>query len=97
MEYKGTKGKWDYKYDNCDLRPTEWYNIQSDKGDVLRRDFNESDFELEEMRANALLISKAPEMLGMIKLLTDRLEENDLGNLDAVRRAKELIKQATEL
>lgn len=49
------------------------------------------------IKVNALLISKAPEMLEMIEILIDRLKENDLGDLNAVKRAEQLIKQATEL
>ena len=45
----------------------------------------------------ALEDSKAKEMLEMIKLLVDRLEENNLSDLNAVSRAKKLVKQATEL
>ena len=47
--------------------------------------------------ALGLIDSKAPEMLEMIKLLIDRLEENDLKELSAVKRAKQLIKEATEI
>jgi hypothetical protein len=50
-----------------------------------------------EDEANALLISKAPEMLEMLKKLVERLEENDLGRLNAVSQAKQLIKEATQL
>jgi DNA-binding PadR family transcriptional regulator len=37
------------------------------------------------------------EMLEMLKKLVERLEENDLGRLNAVSQAKQLIKEATEL
>ena len=40
----------------------------------------------------ALEDSKAKEMLEMIKLLVDRLEENNLSDLNAVSRAKKLVK-----
>ena len=40
----------------------------------------------------ALEDSKAIEMLEMIKLLVDRLEENNLSDLNAVSRAKKLVK-----
>ena len=40
----------------------------------------------------ALEDGKAKEMLEMIKLLVDRLEENNLSDLNAVSRAKKLVK-----
>lgn len=97
MEFKGTKGKWDYKYINSDLRPTEWYSIQSDKGDVLRRDSNESDFKLKEMIANAILISKAPEMLEMLNEIYKLQCAGEANDKHVRKRVLELIKQATEL
>lgn len=45
----------------------------------------------------ALKDNKTNEMLEMIEILIDRLKENDLGDLNAVKRAEQLIKQATEL
>ena len=93
MEFKGTKGKWTYEYDNSDYNPTEWYTIFSDKGSVLSRNYNERNFQEEEMRANALLISKAPEMLEMLQYFID----NNMISVKADEMAIELIKQATEL
>lgn len=40
---------------------------------------------------------KYHEMLEMLEKLVERLEENDLGQLNAVFKAKQLIKEATEL
>lgn len=45
----------------------------------------------------ALEKTKADDLLKMVKLLVERLEENDLGNLYAVKRAKQLIQQATTI
>lgn len=50
-----------------------------------------------ESESNAKLISCAPEMLEMISLLIERFEENDLSELHAVKRAKELIEKATTI
>ena len=85
MEFKGTKSKW---YIN------RYGNVVTENEEVA---YMPSLTKKEHKEANALLISKAPEMLEMIKLLIDRLEENDLKELSAVKRAKQLIKEATEI
>ena len=95
MEFKGTKGKWNYE-NGTYLENTMFFSFNN--GEVIKvSNINYNDEATEETEANALLISKAPEMLEMIKLLIDRLEENDLKELSAVKRAKQLIKEATEL
>ena len=104
-EFKGTKGKWfvssnsikDYELDGDTRRHGKIDISTNDWGSFIqcfRHEMNEND---NQSKANALLISKAPEMLDMILLLVDRLEENGLGTFSAVERAKKLIKEATEL
>lgn len=94
MDFKGTKGKWIIEND-----PEQKLSIYSD--DEKER-YNIVCFAAEYMmsmrywEANAKLIASAPELLEMVKLLVDRMEENDLGKFNAVSRAKELIKKATE-
>lgn len=87
-EFKGTPGKWE---------------ITEDKGKILIETFGINNWTIFETvtkesqdKANAKLIVHAPELLEMVKLLVDRLEENGLGKLYAISRAKELIKSATE-
>ena len=63
--YNFTKGKWEYLYDGCD----HCYDIVSDNSSIcstvsLDRISFDTDKEIE---ANALLISKAPEMLEKLK------------------------------
>lgn len=99
--FKGTKGKWKVR---------EGYRIDiitdNDKAFGIV-DFGTeqeaflADYPIEQWKANALLISKAPEMLEML--------ENCFGMLDRIRPAteeemremknniKKLIKEATEL
>ncbi len=50
---------------------------------------------LKEMDANAKLIEAAPNLLSSLIRCVDRLEENGFGDMFAVRKAKEVIKQAT--
>lgn len=94
--FKGTPSPWYFKYDNCDHSPYEWYNITSEtNGNILNRRYSDRSFTDEQMKANALLISKAPEMLEMLikcKVMCDCL------NIAHVSKELErLIKQATEL
>lgn len=91
MEFKGTKGKWKIKNQNNERL---WFNIASDKDIIARTFYGDAEpvVTSEEAHANALLISKAPEMLEMLK----RLIQPDLDISDLIE-AENLIKEATEL
>ena len=91
MEFKGTKGKWEYTGgDNLSvdivLENNSTISIDRlnryDEGIVCTR---------QEMNANALLISKAPEMLEMLKDIKDYLGS------DKREEVEKLIKEATEI
>ena len=90
--FKGTKGKWGIDNDTHVIYSNRTTSnvvcMIPDKICVESRKL---------WQANALLISKAPEMLKMLERLVDRMEENDLGNFHSVKMAKLLIKEATEL
>jgi hypothetical protein len=102
MEFKGTKGKW-VKYvatipsiEN----PTKHSVYVGTKRIALCYDLFENDksknvIELEGS-ANALLISKAPEMLDMLTNTKTYLEQTQ-GNSAVLEDIKKLIKEATEL
>ena len=85
MEFKGTKGKWNYEKGTY-LENTFFFSFNNDEA-------------TEETKANALLISKAPEMLEKLAEVKDLLEaypsEAEM-NLKAVE-IRQLIKEATEL
>lgn len=92
MEFKGTKGKWW----SCCIKKTPHYIFTAEGetticGFYKKQDMRD-DLPDEELRANALLISKAPEMLEMLK----RLIQPDLDISDLIE-AENLIKEATEL
>jgi hypothetical protein len=106
--FKGTKGKWVvYNYQGkggvIDILPkNEDINTSQQIAQVFNRvevgiSSNGLSKNSTQVEADALLISKAPELLKMLELLVDRMEENDLGNFSAVKRAKQLIKEATEI
>lgn len=110
MKYKGTKGKWDKilnvgnsKDEDCFYKIIKDCNdntIAEVKGVHCGIDNNECEY-------NTILISKAPEMLGMLIDLTrivDGYLQEQANNdsfpseiIDKNEDAKQLIKQATKL
>lgn len=100
MEFKGTPGQW-----TVDIYPTnndtrEIYCIQNENFDSLPTDLHiVNSYYLENAevnRANALLISKAPEMLEMIDALCEELEFHQV-SIKKAENGRKLIKEATEL
>lgn len=86
MEFKGTKEKW--IADNDLIFAEDYFQTHIA---VIPDTYNE-----EIKKANALLISKAPEMLQMlIELTSDNTWENTWN--DKKKKAKQLIKEATEI
>ena len=97
MEFKGTKGKWNYEKGTY-LENTIFFSFNN--GEIIKvSNINDNDEATEETKANALLISKAPEMLEKLAEVKDLLEaypsEAEM-NLKAVE-IRQLIKEATEL
>jgi hypothetical protein len=93
MEFKGTKGEWKtdtYTSENgrettivCNL------DYNSERTDIHIRFSAIEETEKETNRANALLISKSPEMLEMLeRVLTAKFTTEEI---------KQLIKEATDL
>jgi len=89
MEFKGTKGKWKLNQNIhvwcngtkvSDCSNTTQSTVYRTKG-------------FDEMKANALLISKAPEMLEMLKYFV----ENNMLSAHGDELAEQLIKEATEI
>ena len=78
-EFKGTKDIW---YIN------RWGNITSESSEIA---YMPSLTSKEQKEANALLISKAPEMLDMLKDIKDYLGS------DKRQEVEQLIKEATQL
>jgi hypothetical protein len=104
MEFKGTKGKWWA----CCIQKKPHFVFAGESEIVICKPYQTQDFYSdlsdEEFRANALLISKSPEMLEMLKSVLELQKEN-YGNaththLSMINKAKEieqLIKSATEI
>ena len=100
MEFKGTKGKWIIVNEFCDL--------ESEKGESIASfHWNYEDYHTTmvkneiEGKHNALLISKAPEMLELINefylmcIQKTFPTEHELEYM--AEKAEKLIKEATEL
>lgn len=91
MEFKGTKGLW--VFDNLNMKIREG-NIESQTiiADV-------GIFREEAQSANALLISKSPEMLEMLKRVNESLLNDacTLEQMDLRQDVELLIMQATDL
>ena len=95
MEFKGTKGKWvvtsingrnGIKTTNDDFMFIDTWN------GIISPELTD-----EQARANALLISKAPEMLEfLMELYNDKETYSDIGSIYQ-EKLEQLIKEATEL
>ena len=97
MEFKGTKGKW-YLQEYTD----DYTNIIRVKTDISDTIFlgSSSQNPKPEYRANALLISKAPEMLEMLKEViefTKKVQAPSTSALFLRQEIEQLIKEATEI
>lgn len=102
MEFKGTKGKWliTEKDSNGIIKSTDAINIQQNEHDFfdICAVWRDAGFNPEEPRANALLISKAPEMLQMLKRVKDWYDSDDIINDHLpIEEIKQLIKESTEI
>jgi len=83
-EFKGTKGKWEVTTSG---EYSGEYYLTADK---FAPTFGED-------IANAQLISKAPELLDTVNELLELLSFHGYNNSTEIYKAKELIKEATEI
>ena len=101
MEFKGTKGKWEYKVIYKKKRPKitvqipirEDYNQELVLGIIGEDDCTVASCCCREEHANALLISKAPEMLEMLEIIL----QSENTPIVHRKKVKQLIKEATEI
>lgn len=89
MEFKGTKGRWEmHPYGESVVSSEGVFVCLTTKPGVSTS---------EEKKHNALLISKSPEMLEMLIELVKENTARGYGQSNDVLKAKQLIKEATEL
>ncbi len=95
MEFKGTKGKWEVMDASRFAVP---FIVFNDNDETIFQCYNTK--QGNDAQANALLISKAPEMLEMLKNYLADLN-NIIPSSDAQRSRiydiEQLIKEATEI
>ena len=97
-EFKGTKGPW-VVYPTDSVKSHLDIAVNSEKSNCICWVYSKSDYMELNGKANAKLISKAPEMLEMLKKLSERLEINAINEEDdsLVLQANNLINEATSL
>jgi hypothetical protein len=97
MEFKGTKGKW-YLQEYTDAYTNI---IRSDNGKGFNSLFiaYTPQYPSKEVRYNAKLISKAPEMLEMLVKMINEFDAEHATHygFELCYEAKQLIKEATEI
>ena len=92
MEFKGTKGKWEtYKPEHIGCHNVALGEANGFNG-YVELWYHHYD-NPQEAKANALLISKAPEMLEFLHSIVC----SEMTPLAYKKRAKQLIKEATEI
>jgi len=96
-EFKGTKGKWNVSEEtNINNFGVEYFTIDFETSkdciDVYLDNRLSEEERIIDGKANALLISKAPEMLEMLR----KILEKDF-DFDYYTEIEKLIKEATEL
>lgn len=94
-EFKGTKSKWGV----AGSENTFVYALNEKGTNSFSFSINnDGKRPIEEQQANALLISKAPEMLETIKLFIDDFDEGLIEDFQYARdRLEKIFKEATEL
>lgn len=91
-EFKGTKGKWKLVFTE-EVESHLDIAINSEKDDCVAWVYRSSEYKAINGQANALLISKAPEMLEMLEYCYNYASIYDD---EMFFKLKELIKEATE-
>jgi len=90
MEFKGTRGKWE-------INPRASRNVRCGLITIANCSSGQNGELEEEEKANALLISKSPEMLEMLKEFEDELRCGYVINRNKLGKIQQLIKGATIL
>ncbi|MGJ1362920.1 hypothetical protein ACR79B_20590 [Sphingobacterium spiritivorum] len=93
MEFKGTKGKWSTNTHSVFIGNEELI----DENVICRLHNGIKKYMGESQKANALLISKAPEMLEAMQDFCRRVDCGEVRSKRTYTKFKELIKSATEI
>lgn len=93
METKHTKGEWEVRGNVIFIKDT--YNSIATVHIQKSWDSRLIPIEDAEAKANAKLIATSPKLLKNLIRLIDRMEENDLGHMNAVIEAIKVVEEAT--
>lgn len=94
MEFKGTKSKWEIS----GSQKTFVYALNEKGTNSFSLNINnDGRTPIEEQQANALLISKAPELLSKLQTILSMYIQTDKPSVRIILETQELIKSATEL
>lgn len=99
MEFKGTKGKWEVIIPPYE-QTNGFVNIENEDGTISCYNGITKGGAHPKSLANALLISKAPEMLEMLEKIVSNWKLGNQENFimaNAIDNAEQLIKEATEI
>jgi|SRR5699024_1418227 len=94
-KFKGTKGKWSLSKQNVCGR--QMVDLGDFKGHIDVWHHNGDSMTAEEAKANAKLISKAPEMLEAMQWFCDRVDNGEVRSTKTYKKFKQIIKEATEI
>lgn len=95
MEFKGTSGVWYIDQEEShQMRNDVWCNVISTKNTIGLADVYGDD---EEAKANAQLISVAPELLECMQNFVDGLDKGEAVNTKTYNKFKALIEKATKI
>jgi hypothetical protein len=97
MEFKGSDKEW-ILFENVNENGRYLFTLRNVNYENKLKDFQiqaSTISEVETLKANMLLCSKAPEMLEMLKKVCQKLKGNGFPMLQ--KEIEQLIKQATEL
>ena len=96
MKKKFTEGDWNVSDDT-----SECYLVKSDDGGLIAfvydGDIDDEAIHMDVVQANAKLIAAAPELLDALRTLVNGcLSDSESDKVVSLRKAKEVIKKATE-
>lgn len=100
FEFQGTRGKWEIRViGGCVIVEKGKYNSIATVHVKNNFDINKRvRLEDTEAKANALLVSKAPEMLEMLQIINEGINTMDFTQLEILHpEIKQLLKEATTL
>lgn len=89
-EFKGTKGEWKHILGS-------WYVDHIESNGNIVADIRNVSNNLDEINANAKLISCAPELLQALQWFCERVDKGEVRSTKTYNKFKQLIEKATTI